>query len=714
MYKLTLILMLFFTITVSQLHAKAFYVSPRGNDTNAGTTKESAFATIARARDEVRTWKQSNTTEEVTVWLAGGSYSLTETLKFEIADGAAPGQSVTYSALPGERPVINSDVHLTGWTKVKKALKGLPTLAKGNVWVATVPQPLVDFKVLFNTDSMLPRARTKALRNLRVRTPVGSGQDYTTLPITVTKGVSSNLFYPSNAEISVIPIYNWTMNILPVQSYNDTTGMITLAASSSYPLKAPWSPKESVWIENTFAGLDAPGKWVLDKSARLVYYWPLDNVTPGADIVAPALIELIRVEGSIDYDGAIDTPVRGLVFRGLTFTHGNRYDAQGRTGRSLQHDWERFDCATALVRFRGAEGCAVENCQFTNSGGAGVRFDLYAQNNTVYNSEFAQLGGTGILFAGYGAGTKDVNKNNTIDNNYIHGIGKLFWQSLGIFVWQSGHNTISHNTIHDTPYTGMAVTGRIGWDKTGVGECSGTVRWKEVGGFSGKEPWEERERFLHARGNLVKDNDIYDVMKTMYDGNGIYISGTGSGNVVCGNYVHDTPSTKNGQAIRCDDDQHEVTIYNNVVFKFGTSGIGILSKGRNQIFNNIVALPPAKVDRGLIALDPINAKGLKGSKIMHNILLANQASQPFICESKIKLEIGIVDIFENLYYNTSNPTAGEEYLKWAQANGYEKASLQADPLFLNAEMGDFRLSPNSPALQLGFKPFTLDAGRKIK
>ena len=709
MTKITLLLFYCFTITVLQLQAKDFYVSPSGNDSNLGITVDSPFATIARAKTAVSLFTQTNTSENVTVWFAGGVYTLNETLVFGLADGASVGQKIIYSAMPGEIPVINSDVSITGWKKLEKELKGLPKIAKGKVWVTSVPASLTDFKVLYNSDGILPRARTKAYKSLKDSTI----KDANTA---ISIGVTKDLFYPSasNAEISVVPKYNWTMNILPVQSFNEKTGLITLETSASYPLTAPWSPKESVWIENTFAGLDAAGKWVFDKSARLIYYWPIDNGKPGTDITAPKLIEMFRVEGNIDYEGATDIPVHGLVFRGLTFTHGDRYNASGKTGLGLQHDWERFDSPTALLRFRGVQDCVVEKCIFKNSGGAGVRFDLYAQNNTVYDSEFTQLGGTGILFAGYGAGTKDVNKNNTIDNNYVHSIGKLFWQSLGIFVWQSGSNTIIHNTIHDTPYAGLAVTGRIGWDKKGKGECSGSVRWNEVGDYTGKESWEERERFLHSRRNLIKNNDISDVMKTLQDGNGIYVSGAGAGNVVCGNYVHDTPSQAGGQAIRCDDDQNDVNIYNNIVFRFGTSGTGIMSKGRNHIFNNIIACPPATVRQGMLAFNPLKAISIMGSKVMHNIILANQPNQPFVYDKEMKKEIGIFQIDENLYFNTSNPNAGDEYIKWARENGYEKNSLQEDPLFVNIESGDFRLRPNSPALKLGFKPFTLDAGRKIK
>jgi parallel beta-helix repeat protein len=711
-YKIAFFFVLFIIFPFCS-HGKDFYVSPLGNDSNKGI-QEQPFKTIEHARDKVREWNLTNGNENITVWLLGGEYRLIEPLVFELDDSAKPGQMITYEAMPGEKPVINSDVPILGWERLKKKPKGLPKIAFGKIWVAPVPQSVRNFKVMYNSQGMLPRAKTKAIAHLRKSTDwVGTDEYHTQIPF--LKGTTDELFNPGNAEIVVIPAAPWTMNILPVKTIDAENGMAHLAASSTYALAAPrfGTGPETIWVENTFAGLDAPGKWVLDADAGLLYYWPLDNVKPGNDIVVPRLIEMIRVEGKINYDEQNDFPVQGLIFKGLTFTHGDRFESSGQTGWGLQHDWERFDASTALIRFRGTENCAVEDCIFVNSGGAGIRLDLYAKNNRILNNEFSELGGTAVLLAGYGPGTKDVNKNNVVSNNYIHHIGRLWWHSIGIWAWQSGHNLISHNTIHHVAYTAIAVTGRINWDQSGKSECSKTVRWTETGSFTGGESWEERERFLHGRQNRIEDNDIHHVMETMNDGNGVYISGAGHGNVVRGNYVHDTPSSSVGEAIRCDDDQHETLIENNVVFRYATYGTGICSKGRNHIFNNIIASPPIRVIRGMLSLEPTDSKVNAGSRIFHNIFYAIQSDQPFVFQEGVEQVIGTIEIDRNIYFNSSDPKAADKYLNWARKNNNETKSVQADPLFLDIENGDFRLKPESPALKLGFRPFILNAGRAI-
>ena len=62
---------------------------------------------------------------------------------------------------------------------------------------------------------------------------------------------------------------------------------------------------------------------------------------------------------------------------------------------------------------------------------------------------------------------------------------------------------------------------------------------------------------------------------------------------------------------------------------------------------------------------------------------------------------------KNCYWNTAGEEikpAGLSFEQW-QELGRDKNSIIADPLFADPVKFDFHLSPNSPALKLGFKPF---------
>jgi hypothetical protein len=83
-----------------------------------------------------------------------------------------------------------------------------------------------------------------------------------------------------------------------------------------------------------------------------------------------------------------------------------------------------------------------------------------------------------------------------------------------------------------------------------------------------------------------------------------------------------------------------------------------------------------------------------------------------------------IEIDRNVYFNTRGgepifgfqgvavggqrpKSRGLAFAEW-KALGADKNSVFADPRFVDREGGDFRLEPDSPALELGFKPFPLD------
>jgi hypothetical protein len=697
------------------------YVSPKGDDANPGT-RARPLATLTRARDAVRALKKKGK-KEITVFLRGGTYRLAETAVFGLKDSAPRGGNIIYAAHPGERPILTSTTPITGWKQPDGELPGLPKSARGKVWGADLPDGVAGLLTLYDRKGRLPRARSTGMRPTR-KYQRGSSKESKWLlpaPVEALKLLSS----PGDAEISIIPSYPWVHNVLPVASVDGTKRTVRTCVPGTYPLGGlRWTPVPgpSMWVENTLATLDQPGEWVSDSKARKLYLWPRDGARPSG-ICAPRLTELIRVEGRIDYAGPRDTPVRGISFRGLTFTGGDRWPWEpGKIGWGLQHDWEMFDRPTALVRFRGAEDCAVESCRFVNSGGAGVRLDLHCQRNRVVGNEIAHIGGVGVLLAGYGPGTKHVNRKNLVTDNRIHHVGKVLWHSVGIFVWQSGENTIAHNLVHNTPYSAIVVSGRIHWRRDGAGECSKTVRWGEI-----KTPvrrgttyadWKTREPFLHGRRNGVELNDIHHVMEGLGDGNCIYVSGTGGGNIVRRNYLHDVDTVRVNANIRCDDDQHETIIDSNLILR--CCGEGFISKGRNDITNNVIAdLRPrdsrgksCNHQRGHIVL-PYGH--VAGSVIGRNVFFSRSKGQRVLTEGgQEKRGVALLRQCKadgNLYFCSAAPNWGEKHLREQRKHGIEEHSRVADPLFVAPAKGDFRLKKGSPALGLGFKPLKLeDAG----
>ena len=688
-------------------NAADFYVSPAGDDSNPGT-KRHPFATIARTRDAVREKKQRKPDANYTALLRGGIYHLKETLVFSLEDSATANHKITYAAYPHETPVFSSSVAIQGWRK------------EGKLWVADLPASVKPFRTLYDRNGRLPRARGPGFSPTRdYRT--GEGLDKFTLPF--PSGRLKNWSNLPDVEVVIRPSYGWVLNILPLESVDEASGVARTQIPASYPMiKVRWGLRNvnsngTAWVENSLDVLDEPGEWALNTKERKIYLWPRGEKPE--EIEAPQLTELIRVEGRVDYAGPRDEPVRGLVFRGLTFTRGDRWPWEtDRIGSTLQHDWEMFDRPTALVRLRGAENISFEHCHWRDSGGAGLRMDLHAQSNRVTDCVLEHLGGAGIVLAGYGPGTKDVNRFNEISRNHIHHIGEILWHAAAVSVWQSGENRIARNLIHDVNYTAVTVSGRINWNKEGRGDGWKTIRWNEIEkpgndalspGPGYRPTWKLRAPFLHGRNNVVERNEIHDVMLKLWDGDAIYVSGTGGGNHVRENFIHDCLSENMCEGIRCDDDQDETIIERNVILRNGGMGVGIASKGINHIVNNFIVDPtPFFQHRGMISLE---GAPVDGSIIQRNILAA---AKPGLRPFALKNVSTTPDPFyhqtkmdRNLLWNPNEPNWAAAHFTAARAEGVEKKSVVGDPLFRDPENGDFRFKAGSPAPKLGIQPIDL-------
>lgn len=695
-----------------------FFISPDGDDNNPGT-RDKPFATLNRARDAIRKISSGEKNRDIRVLLRGGEYFLDETVVFSLKDSASKGHTITYAAFPGEKPVFHSGIPVTGWRKLEDVPADLPAVARKHIYVAPIPRSLERFYTLYDGSERLPRARGHGFR----QTNKWKGYhvpDQNTM--TFPEGVIKDGSNVRDWEIVVITAGSWSMDVLPIETIDLQKNTLRTGLKASYALSPP--PKElfeeTAWFENTLFGLDEPGEWVLDTAQGLIYLWPIDG-EPCNNIIAPSLTEFIRVEGDIDYAGPVDQPVRGLVFDGLTFTHADRYTwKENGTGYGLQHDWEAFDRPSAMIRLRGAEECAVANCQFTNSGATAIRLDLHSQDNRIIGNKINHLGGAGIVLAGYGPGVKDVNRNNQVVGNQIHNIGEIFWHSPGIFAWQSGANLIANNLIHNTPYTGIVVSGRITWSREKQEECSQTIRWKEVEkiigvqgiDYNGWPDWETREQFLHGRNNLIVRNELHNVMEVLSDGNAIYVSGAGKGNIVRENYVHDCPSRFIVQAIRCDDDQHETIIDRNIISKIGGWSEYIIIKGRNYITGNIMASPLNAPKRGMLVLKPDDPGGTDGSIVAGNIFYANRANdiiygELFDRQNKRKGLLANCRADKNVYFNTKQRNWAKAHLKVQQARGRELNSISEDPAFVGISEGQFGYRENSPVTDLGITPIDI-------
>jgi len=676
-----------------------FYLSPNGSDAWSGTLvspnaqgTDGPFASLERARDAVRDLKKSQS-GDIVVLVREGTYSLTKTVVFGLEDSGVGDSTVTYAAYSDETPVFSSGREIKGWKKVSGTLPGLPEAARGKVLEANVSGR---FLTLYDDEGMLPRARSERFK------PSGSATE-----LKFPKGLLKNWPNVTDVEILVRPTRLWTMNVLPLVSVDEKAGVARTAIPATYGMN-----KIGCWVENVLEQLDKPGEWVLNTKEGKVYLWPRGD----SPVMAPQLIEFIRVEGDVDKQGPKDVPVRNLCFRGLTFKHGERYTLT-LDDAGTQHDWDMFDKDNALVRLRGAENCAIEDCHFLDSGSGAIRVDLHGQENTISGNHIEYMGGGGILLCGYGPGIKDVNKKNLVINNNIHHVSEIYWHSPGIFLCQSGENRVANNLIHHSNYSGMIISGIVSrfFVKQNKRESSRAIRWHEVGTIPRNPTLDAVRPYLHTRNNLIENNEIHHVMQILGDGNGIYVRGAGAGNVIRGNYIHHLVSSINGQSgMRTDGGQMDTLFTGNLLYKCKSQGMTL--KLNNRFENNIIA--DVIAPRGLylkIVEGPMN-----GASNKRNIYYSTLADCTFISDpgggtgkvgedrrGRVPARMTDINSDYNIYYCKADNSRGDNVLKKLQGNGGDANSLAVDPMFVDPENGDFRFKPGSPALKMGIVPIDM-------
>lgn len=696
--------------------AADFFVAPDGSNANPGTA-EKPFATLDRARRAVRELSP-RPDRDITVLIREGSYPIHETVVFGLEDSPRNGHRIIYTAEPGKTVEFYSTLPVTGWTKTSQPPRGLPDAAHDRLWQADLPEGVDNVYALYDNASVLPRARSKGCT---VTNELSSFQEFLGLwddresfkRIHLPADVLTSLHYWPGMEAVIRATVTWTMNILPVKAVHADKGYLETATPATYPLGKLGNAVEgdTVWLENIPQALDEPGEWIVNPQTRKIYLWPKSDADPGASIQAGRLVEMIRIEGKIDYDGPADTPAGGITFRGLTFTRNGRYTwPLDHTGRGLQHDWEMFDAPSAALRLRAADNCTIENCTFTNLRTTAIRLDLHAQNNRIAYNTFDNIGGVGVLLSGYGPGTKDVNKNNIVEDNRFSNVGTVYWHSPAVFAWQSGENQISHNHIHDTPYSGIVVSGRISFDRKGLKECSKTVRWAEITeeDLNIKTNWYGLEKYLHARKNIVSFNHIHDVMQVMADGNAVYISGCGAGNLVKNNYVHDIRHHSAVAALRTDDDQFETILTENVV-RDAVCPAFIL-KHENNVYTNNIMINCGSIEKNpkwgyFIAMrcGPVN-----GSVIERNVFYTGNPAEinAYECGPTYGEPAYLKDCKAdyNLYFSPEDPHWQKQNLAEWRSSGVEHNSRLADPRFVDIEQGNYSFAPGSPALEMGIRP----------
>jgi hypothetical protein len=413
-------------------------------------------------------------------------------------------------------------------------------------------------------------------------------------------------------------------------------------------------------IENVKEALHEPGTWSREPSTGIVTYIPLPGErVDTAEIVAPVLSRLVELRGA-----------RDVTFRGITFAHtGYITPPEGRSFPQAEID------LGAAIETTGARDCTFERCTIEHTGAYGVWLKAGSTGCAIRRCRLTDLGAGGVKI---GDTSPDGTERNTVQDCRIAHGGRIHPAAIGVWIGQSPHNLISHNSIEDFYYTGVSVGWVWGYGPSG------------------------------SHHNVVEYNAISDIgQAVLSDLGGIYTLGLSPGSVLRGNVIHDCDSdTYGGWGIYFDEGTSGMLAQNNLVYHTKTGGFHQHYGANNVLRNNIFALSRES------QLQRTRMEDHLSFTFEHNIVYYRQGALlgSNWGDTQYKMD-------DNLYWNAKGSVVflSHPLNEWQKDKGKELHSLVADPLFVDPEHGDFHLKPGSPALKIGFKPWDYTkAGTRVR
>lgn len=544
--RVCLTILLILNLMCFNLSAADIYVSKKGLDSNNGTRDQplaSLHAAIRKAR-ELRRLNDQSIKNGIKIIIEEGFYQLDEPLVLRPEDSGTKESPTSIISAPLANVVISGGVKIKNWKKVSSAVSGLPKNAIGKVWVASLPMvadlPL-QFRQLWVNGQKAVRAKdTRADEMNRILSWDSKNE---TCRIPLPKNI--NLANIKNMEM-VIHQW-WAIANLRVKGVKIVKNEAELSfmqpesrIQSEHPWPAPWisdkTGNSAYYLTNAIQFLNEPGEWFEDLRNHKIYYWPAANTNmEHANIIAPALENLVKIEGTTDQS------VSYVNFKGISFQHASwllpskqghvphqagmymldayKLDKPGTSAKETLENqaWVGRPASALLVSY--SDHINFDSCRFEHLASTALDYGKGTLNNRIKGNLFKDIGGSGILIGTFSdeatevhlpynpGNEKEISTENLIENNLITDVTNEDWGAVGIGAGYVRGLKISHNEISDVSYSGIS----MGWGWT-------------------KSP-------NAMKNNIISNNKIHHYGKHMYDVAGIYTLSAQPASFITGNVI---------------------------------------------------------------------------------------------------------------------------------------------------------------------------------
>ena len=650
------------------LSLKAFpvtiYVAPSGNDANPGTI-DRPFATLAAAVNHARDLRKSREiAEPVEIIVEEGTYVLSEPLQFTQDDSGTVDSPLIIKGKAGSTPVLMGGVTLAKFEKVTKSLwkTHIPEIAR---FGGSVSQLFVngerairartpDKDHLFKTKSA-SETKTDTSANSRNRTAV-QRIDMTTEQLNVLNSIPFDQI--SDVIINIHHAWDRTRKYIWAFSPSDSAVFITGRQMHR------WNTLDNTsqfYFENSKAFLDSPGEWFSEQDGTL-YYVPREGEETETSIaIVPVTDHLIVIRGD---EG---NKIKNIRFENLAFRY-SRY-VMPRQGNEPSQA-AAFTEAAVMVDY--AQNIQFENCEIAHTGTSGIWFRTGCTDCIITHCYLHDLGVGGVKIGERSTPQNEnsATRNITVHNNILRSGSHEFPTGVGVIIFHSGDNIISHNEIADFGYSGISV----GW----------------IWGY--KESAAVRNKIIYNHIHHLGWGELSDM-------GGIYTLGPSEGTVISNNVIHHIYSYGyGGWGIYPDEGSTGILIENNLVYRCKSSGFHQHYGKENIVRNNIFAMQV----KG--QLEASRLENHQSFSFTNNIVFFGQGN--LVGQHGWKHVKFYSDY--NCYWDTRTANIdfeGMGFDEWKTTTGKDQHSVIADPGFVDPGAYNFEITNQSVVSAIDFKPF---------
>lgn len=558
-----LLLSLAFSATAETI----YHISPTAKANGKGTI-ESPFNSIEAAKERVSKVSK-NMNDDITIYLHGGDYTITEPLLFDEKDSGRNGHSIIYKAYKDEEPTITGGVKVSGWEHLG-----------GNIHCAKLDREsklrtlFVDGKRLKMAGMEEPIKAISGWGEFEIKGDepwaFGSGKS-----IDGIKFSSKDVAMYRNAEdVEIVQTNVFNHKILCAREVIKLANETILKLQQPYGAIAAnlaWAGKirydKPFVIRNAYELLDHEGEFYFDKTNKRLYIYSESEDLNNSEVIAPLSDGLITIAGSSN-----ESRVKNLRFEGITFSHDHwqlmeidgshacaGIQSTGMTYKYIPggnwHPTEYSSCNVprGAIEVRNADNITFELNRFEGiSSAIGVNMVNDVVNSNIIGNYFHDMLGNAVNIGHpqhykigdgphFAPGVEGVCDNIQITNNYLRNVSLDFRQLEGMSALFVSNTHFDHNDVADTAYGAIA----MGW-------------W-----------WGNSEipPSTVAKNNSMSYNKAGNTHLSLDDGGILYLLGEQPGTVVEGNYIYNGP-----RCIYPDDGSAYLTIRRNVAINSTKDG----------------------------------------------------------------------------------------------------------------------------------------------